>query len=322
MPVNRRHAIQALAATVAAWQLPGRAQGAAIKILVGFPPSGLPDMIARQLAEPLGRAFGVAAVVDNRPGANGRLAAQAVKSSPPDGRTLLITPASGMVHLPHVYKNLGYDPFTDFVPVAQLVENDFAFSISPRVPAKTLAEFVAWCRKNPEACTYGFPGLGSAPHLMGATLSKLADAPMRHVPYKGNSFAINDLAGGHITSMFSATTFVASAHKAGNVRILATTGAKRSAGFPDIPTFAELGMKGLTVSEGTWLLAPAKTPQAVVEKLAAAAIAASGTKEMKFILQDQASPAPLGPTALAALMREEYDRRGAVIRASGFTLTQ
>jgi tripartite-type tricarboxylate transporter receptor subunit TctC len=319
MSLNRRHALQALALAAGGMHIAGRAQGSATKILVGFPPSGLPDMVARALADPLGRTLGVPVLVDNRPGANGRLAAQAVKAAAPDGRTLLITPASGMVHLPHVYKNLGYDPFADFAPIAQLVENDFAFTISPKIPAKTLAEFVAWCRKNPDLATYGSPGLGSAPHLMGATLIRDAGAPMRHVPYRGNNYAITDMSGGHITAMFSATTFVTPGHKAGLVRVLATTGQKRSTGLPDVPTFAELGLKGMTIVEGTWLMAPAKTPPAVVEKLASAAIAACRSPQMNSALQGQAVAAPLGPVALAAVMREEYDRRGAAIRAAGFT---
>jgi tripartite-type tricarboxylate transporter receptor subunit TctC len=223
------------------------------------------------------------------------------------------------VHLPHVFRNLGYDPFNDFTPVAQLVENDFAFSISPKLPAKTLAEFAAWCRGNPDAATYGSPGQGSAPHLMGATLAKALDAPMRHVPYKGNAFAINDLAGGHITGIFTATTLVGAAHKAGNVRVLATTGRRRNAALPDVPTFAEAGVPALSMTEGIWVLAPARTPAALVEKLSIAAAQAAHSAEMKAAIQDQAIASPLAPQMLAGLMRDEFERRGAAIRASGFT---
>jgi len=318
MPMHRRFALQTIAAALSGVHTLGWSQAGVTKILVGFPPSGLPDMVARSLAEAMGRN-GMPAVVENRPGANGRLAAQAVKAAAADGRTLLITPASGMVHLPHVYKNLGYDPFTDFAPVAQLVENDFAFSVSPKLGVKTLAEFAAWAKKNPDAATYGSPGLGSAPHLMGATLAKALEAPMKHVPYKGNNFAINDISGGHISSMFTSTTFAAAAYKAGNVRLLGVTGRRRHAAFPDVPTFTELGFKGLSIVEGTWLLAPAKTPPSVLEKLAALAAAAATSQEMKNVIQDQATAAPLAPAAVAALMREEFERRGASVRAAGFT---
>lgn len=320
MPITRRQAVQALALSTAAVHLPGWTQNVT-KVLVGFPPSGLPDMVARAMAEAMGRA-GAPAVVENRIGANGRLAAQAVKAAAPDGRTLLITPASGMVHLPHVYKNLGYDPFTDFVPVAQLVENDFAFTISPRIPARTVAEFAAWAKANPDAATYASPGLGSAPHLMGATLSKALGVPLRHVPYKGNSFALNDMAGGHISSMFSTTSFVSGPHKAGTARILAVTGPRRHAALPEVPTFGELGIGQLAITEGIWLFAPAKTPAAVVEKIAASAVAAANTPEMKSAIQDQATVATLTPVALAPRLRGEFERRGEVVRSLGFTANE
>lgn len=322
MSMNRRHAIfHTLAiAALGTPALPLRAQAGAVKIMVGFPPSGLPDLVARALADPLGKALGVPAVVENKPGANGRVAAQAVKNAAPDGRTLLVAPASGMVHLPHVYDNLGYDPFKDFVPVAQLVENDFAIAISPKVPATNLREFAEWARKNPDRATFASPGQGSSPHFMGVVLARAIDAPLRHVPYRGSNFAVTDVISGTVSAMIASSTFVATAHKAGQMRMLATTGAKRLAATPQVPTFAELGIPKLSISEGTWLLAPAGTPAPVVDKLAAAAVAAVDSREMKGVIQDQAEPAPLGPAALSKLMREEFERRGEGIRAAGFTL--
>ncbi|MBL0422910.1 ABC transporter substrate-binding protein [Ramlibacter sp. AW1] len=321
MTMNRRLVLQSLALSgLSAHAAQAFAQGGVLKILVGFPPSGLPDQVARALADPLGRALGVAGVVENRPGANGRIAAQAVKNAQPDGKTLLVVPASGMVHLPHVYNNLGYDPFTDFTPVAQLVENDFAIAISPKVPATTLREFIEWARQHPDQATFGSPGQGSSPHFMGVTLAKAVDAPLKHVPYRGSNFAVGDVSGGHVTAMIAASTFVANAHKAGQVRMLASTGAKRLAATPDVPTFTELGIANLHLSEGTWLMAPARTPADVVDKLGAAALAAVRSPEMMNVIKDQAQPAPLGPAQLSRLMREEYERRGAGIRAAGFSI--
>lgn len=321
--IDRRTLLQSLALAGAAGCVPAlRAQGQVMKIFVGFPAGGLPDMVARALVDPLSKATGWSAVVENRPGANGRLAAQAVKNAPPDGRSLLITPASGMVHLPHVYKDLGYDPFADFVPVAQLVDNDFAFAISPKIPARNLKEFAEWANKNPAQATFGSPGLGSAPHFMGVTLARALQTRLAHVPYRGNNFALTDMSGGHIGSLIASTSFLAQAHKAGSVRILGTTGRARLASLPDVPTFQEQGIGQLTISEGTWLMAHAKTPAALVDKLADGALASLATPEMAPVIQGQASAAPLKGAALAKVMREDYDRRGAAIRAANFSASE
>lgn len=323
MNCNRRNALQALAAAGAAWAVPGaQAQAATARILVGFPPGGLPDMVARAIAEPIGQALGVAAVVDNRPGANGRIAAQAVKNAAPDGRTVLLCPASAMVHLPHVYKDLGYDPFTDFVPVAQVVENDFAFAISPKIPARDLKEFAAWCRANPQAATYGTPGPGSLPHFMGVALAKALGVTLNHIPYKGTNFAITDLGGGHIAAMISSSTFVVTPHQNGQVRVLGVTGRQRLPALPDVPTFLEQGITPLNITDGTWVMAPAKTPQAMVDKLAEAVISSLQGREMKQVTSGQAQAAPLRPAALRERMRQEFDQRGSYIRAAGFSATQ
>lgn len=323
MNPSRRHTLSTLLGAGASLaSLPGWAQSSNVKILVGFPPSGLPDQVARAIADPIAQAMGVPALVDNRPGANGRIAAQAVKNAAPDGMTLLLCPASAMVHLPHVYKDLGYDPFTDFAPVAQVVENDFAFAINPKIPARDLKEFAAWCRENPQTASYGTPGPGSAPHFMGVTLARAMGVQMNHIPYRGNNFAITDMAGGHISSMISSSTFVVNPHKTGQVRVLGITGRQRLPSLPEVPTFTELGIPPLNISEGTWVMAPARTPPAVVEKLADAIIASLKTRAMQQVIQGQAEAAPLRPAALTQRMRQEFDQRGVGIRATGFSANQ
>ena len=323
MQTTRRHTLRTLlGAGVTLSTMPGWAQSSTVKILVGFPPSGLPDQVARAIAEPVAQAMGVPAVVENRPGANGRIAAQAVKNAAADGHTLLLCPASAMVHLPHVYKDLGYDPFTDFVPVAQVVENDFAFAIGPKIPAKDLKEFAAWCREHPQMASFGTPGPGSSPHFMGVTLARALGVDMNHIPYRGNNFAITDMAGGHISSMISSSTFVVAPHKAGQVRVLGITGRQRLPSLPDVPTFAEQGIAQLSISEGTWVMAPARTPAAVVDKLADAVIGSLKTRAMQQVIQGQAEAAPLRSAALVQRMRQEFDQRGAGIRATGFSASQ
>lgn len=295
------------------------AQRGPIRVYVGFPPGGLPDLVARAVAEQFTRSMGVAAVVENKPGANGRIAGQAVKNAAPDGTSFLVAPASGMVHLPHVYKDLGFDPLTDFVPIAQMVENDFALAINRRIPATNLKEFAAWCQANPAQATFASPGIGSSPHLMGLQIAKALGVTIVHVPYRGGNLALGDLLGGHVASMISSTSFVMQPHKTGQVRILATTGRARSKVLPDIPTFDESGMQQLTLTEGIWLLAPARMPADLVEKFSQAAIESIQSKEMQVVLDGQTVGAPVGAKDLARQMRDEYERRGAQIKAAGFS---
>lgn len=321
MLTTRRNFIHHIgaAALIGSATVPARAQSTTIKIFVGFPPGGLPDLVARAVADQFKKSFGVTALVENKPGANGRIAGQAVKNAAADGSTFLITPASGMVHLPHVYKDLGFNPITDLVPIAQMVENDFALSIYPKIPVQTLQEFAAWCKANPAQATFASPGTGSAPHLMGLQIAKALGVKLTHVPYRGGALALGDLLGGHVSSMISTTSFVLQPHRGGQVRILATTSRARSTTLAQVPTFAELGMPQLTLTEGTWLMAPARMPAELVEKFSKAAMESVKTKEMQLVLDGQTVEAPIGAKELAKQMREEYEERGALIKAAGFS---
>lgn len=321
--MTRRRLLQQMMAAPLAWTVPSiRAQGGPVRVFVGFPAGGLPDAVARSVAPAVGALMGSPAVVENRPGANGRLAAQAVKNAAPDGRTLFVCPASAMVHLPHVYRDLGYDPFADFVPVAQLVENAFAFAISGKLPPKNLAEWAAWCRDHPAQATFGSPGQGSSPHFMGVTLARGIGATMNHVPYRGNNFALTDVSGGHISGMVSTTGQLLAPHKAGQLRILGVTSPKRLPELPDVPTFAEQGVPTLTLTEGTWVFAPARTAAPLVERLSEAVLGVLKNRDVATALETQADVAPLGATALAARLRKDFDERGAGIKAAGFTAGQ
>jgi tripartite-type tricarboxylate transporter receptor subunit TctC len=321
---DRRTFLGSMLAAPLATALPARAlaQADITKLFVGFPAGGLPDAVARTMAATVGRANGGTVTVENRPGANGRLAAQGVRTAPPDGRALLVCPASAMVHLPHVYPDLGYDPFADFTPVAQVCENAFAFAISGKIPATTMAEWVAWCRQNPDKATFGSPGQGSSPHFMGVTLARALGVTMNHIPYRGNNFALTDSAGGHISGMVSTTGQLLPPHRGGQMRILGVTSPKRLPELPDVPTFAELGVAALTLTEGTWVMASARTPAAVINRLSDAIV--EGLKDPAVIqaLKAQADIAPLGSRALAARLRKDYDERGAGIKAANFTAGQ
>jgi len=322
MSTSRREFVSRMAIAMAAsavFPASFAQQRGPIRIFVGFPAGGLPDLVARALAEQFRRSFDVATIVENRPGANGRIAAQAVKNAAADGTAFLIAPASNLSHLPHVYNDLGFDPLVDFVPVAQLVENDFAFAVSSKIPVETLKDFATWCQRNQDRAVYASPGAGSSPHFMGVTIANAIGAKMTHVPYKGNNLALTDLMGGHIASMIATTSFLLAPHRAGTLRILATTAHARTTVLPQVPTFGELGFGHLTLTEGIWLVAPAKTPMATVDRFATSAIESLKAKEMQGVLDGQAVAAPLASRELAKLMREEFDRRGVAIRNAGFT---
>ena len=319
MSLNRRQfAASVAAASLISQPFAALAQRGGMRIFVGFPPGGLPDLVARAVADQLRQSFGTPVVVENRPGANGRIAGQAVKNAAPDGNTFLVAPASNIVHLPHVYSDLGYDPIKDFAPVAQMVENDFAFTISSKIPATNLREFAAWCAKNPDKATFASPGAGSSPHLMGVMVAKSLGTKLTHVPYRGSSFALTDLIGGHVSAMMSSTSFVVQQHKSNQVRILATTGRSRSSVLPQVPTFQEQGMAELTLTEGTWLLAPAKTPQAIIDKASDAAVLSVQGPEMQAVIDGQTIAAPLGAIVMRRLMLAEFEKRGAQVKANGF----
>lgn len=319
MTLHRRTFLHALATAMGATATGAFAQAGPVKVYVGFTPGGVPDLVARAVAEQFKHSLGVAALVENRPGANGRIAGQAVKNAAPDGSAFLVTPASGMVHLPHVYKDLGFDPLTDFTPIAQMVENDFALAVSSKIPAQNLKEFAAWCKANPQQATFASPGTGSAPHLMGLQIGKALGVTLMHVPFRGSALGLTNLLGGHVAAMISTTSFVLQPHRTAQVRILATTGRARSTTLPNVPTFEELGMPQLTLTEGTWLMAPAKMPAELVDKFAKAAIESTRNREMQVVLDGQTVAAPLGARELARLMRKEYDERGAEIKATGFS---
>ena len=319
MHINRRHfTARILAASAAASVFPSHAQRNTVRLFVGFPPGGLPDQVARAVAEQMRRTMDAPVVVENRPGANGRIAGQGVKAAAADGFTYWVAPASNIVHLPHIYNDLGYDVLTDFVPVAQVVENDFAFAISAKVPATNLKEFADWCRKNPDKAAFGSAGTGSVTHMFGLLMGKELGVKLLHVPYKGNTLVLNDVAGGHLSGIVAVTSTLTQQHKAGTVRILATTSRTRSVVLPQVPTLAELGMEQLTLNEGTWVLARAGTPQTMIEKASIAAMQAAGSRELPAVNEGQTIAAPLGPIELRQLLQSEFARRGAMVKSIGF----
>jgi tripartite-type tricarboxylate transporter receptor subunit TctC len=302
---------------LAVWQS-APAQEGTIRILLGFPAGASSDLLTRLLADQMRTALGQAVIVENRTGAGGQLANEAVKNAAPDGTTLLMTPVATMSIYPHSYRSLRYDPFNDFEPLAHLANFQLALGVSAKVPAKTIAEYVALVKKDSKWGYYASAAPGSIPHFFGVMFARAAGLEMTHVPYKGTAQVLQALAAGEIAAATTLAADIGSLARSGKARILATTGAQRSPTFPDVPTFKETGFD----IEGTgWyaLFAPAKIPRGVATRLSGAAIDAMRSSSLRLRLESiGVEPTGLGPRELAAIMKRDYERWGPVIRASGF----
>lgn len=295
-----------------------------VKIVNGFPAGGTADATSRRIGEQLkGSVYTKnAAVVENKPGAGGRIACETVKNAAPDGATLLLTPYSCTAVYPHVYSNMSYDAFRDLTPVSIAAVMHHGLAVGPMVPesVKNAKDFVAWCKANPGKANYGSPAAGSLPHFLGALLSGYTNTPMQHVPYRGSVPGVADVIGGQLASMFTPSGDFLANYKAGKLRILATSGPARSRFTPDVPTFAEQGFGELTTEEWFGFYAPAKTPSAIIDNANAAINAA--LKAPTVI----SSLATFGLVARGSSVREmdksqrdEHFRWGPLVRHIGFT---
>lgn len=298
--------------------LPVAAQEKTVKFLVGFPAGAGLDTMTRLVADKMRVKLGQPVVVENRPGADGRIVMDALKIAPPDGLTLVMTPLVTVVTAPQVYKTLRYDPFADFAPVAHAAAFLFAFAVGPNVPAKSLAEYIAFVKQDPKNGSYASAGAGSLPHFFSVLFAQTAGIPMVHIGYKGSAPAITDLMGGQISAFMGTASDLAAQHKAGKLHVIATSGAQRARVLAGVPTFRE---QGYSIEGGGWYAAyaPAKTPPAEVERLAAAIIDGIRAPEVREKLEALGmEPTGLGPAELARIHRADYDKWGPVIRASGF----
>jgi tripartite-type tricarboxylate transporter receptor subunit TctC len=212
-----------------------------LKILVGFPPGGSADVIARIVADALRDDFNPV-VVDNKPGAGGRIALNMVKVAKPDGQTVIVLPSGPMVLFPHVYKKLDYDAVKDFTPVSQIARFQFGVVSGPSTNVKTVAEMIAKAKSDPGNASYGTPGAGTLPHFMGVLMEQSAGISLNHVPFQGGAPANNALLGGHIGYKFDVVSETAEFHRTGKARIIAVTGSQRDPQVPEVPTLKESGV--------------------------------------------------------------------------------
>jgi tripartite-type tricarboxylate transporter receptor subunit TctC len=318
---HRIRPIALLALCVAGFAaLPAAAQDKPpLRILVGFPPGGSADVIARMVGDAVRDEFSTV-TVENKPGAGGRLALAAVKAAKPDGQTVIILPSGPMVLFPHVYKKLEYDPVKDFTPVSLLAHFQFGVVSGPASGAKTVGEMLAKAKADPKGATYGSPGLGTLPHFMGVMLEQSTGVAMTHVPFQGGGPANTALLGGHIGYKFDVVSETAELHKGGKVRIIAVTGGVRDPQVPEVPTLKEAG---IPMEATAWfgMYAPAGLPPAVLAKLEKATMAAVRNPAMQDKLRKLGYD-PVGSSSadLAAAQRNDLARWEKPIKATGVQL--
>lgn len=286
-----------------------------IRFIVANSPGGGLDVVARLTAPMVGAALGQHLIIDNRAGATGSVAAELTAKSVPDGYTVLMGSIGNLAVNPHVYKGLGYDPTRDFAPVTFAVSGSNVLIVHPNVPAKTVQELVALARAKPNGLTYGSSGSGNAGHLAAELLSSMAKVRMVHVPYKGGAPAMTALLAGETQLVFASPSTAIPQVKAGRVRGLAVTTLKRSAMLPDLPTIAESGLPGFDTDNWYGIVAAARTPRAIIERLNAEFTRALEAADVKqALLRQGLEPAPGTPEAFGKYMRAEYEKWGKLVR--------
>lgn len=291
-----------------------------LKLVVGLPAGGNFDIIARLLADKLRVSLNQPAIVENRPGAQARLAIQHVKAAAPDGNTLVVAPGATIYLYPHVFKQLGYDPFTDLAPVAKLPTWELGLAVPASSPARSLQDFLAWAKAHPAAAFYGTPSAGSIQHFLGVSLSQTTGIGMEHIGYKGAAEVITALVGAQIPAAILNIGEMLNLQQAGKVRILATFGSQRAAELPDVPTAAELGLRMGPAQGWGGIYAPARTPDARIAQLNAAIVRALKEPDVRAKLAQMGmTPVDSTPRQLDEQGRRELEQWRQAVQASGFS---
>jgi tripartite-type tricarboxylate transporter receptor subunit TctC len=288
-----------------------------VHILVPYPAGGAVDVLARTLGDEVAKQWGQSVIVENRPGAGGVIASQALATSPPDGTTLIVV-ASGHATNPFLYSKLPYDTFKDFTPISLLASSPNILLVRADSPFKTLADLLAEARAKPGSLSYGMAGNGTSTHLAGELLKNLAKVDIVAIPYKGGAPAMNDLLGKQIPISFNNGPESMGQLSAGSVRALGVTTAKRAAILPDVPTIAEAGVPGYDTGVWWGLLGPANMAADVVARLSHDFVAAVNAPAVKDRLGSLgASPIGSSPREFDAQIRADYDKWGPIIKAAG-----
>src|ERR1044071_548158 len=308
--------IFAAAAVASAQQYPTHA----VNMIVPYAAGGPTDTVARVVAQAMGKPLGQSVIVENRPSAGGIIAPEAVKNARPDGYTILIHHI-GMATIPTLYRQLRFNPLTDFEYIGLINEVPMTIIANEKVPAKNLQEFLAYIKSNKDKVSYANAGIGAASHLCGMLFMSTIQLDLLTVPYKGTGPAMNDLLGGQVTFMCDQTTNTTSQIKSGKVKVYGVTSAQRVSSLPDVPTLQEQGLKGADVAIWHGLYAPKGTPKAALDKLVAALQETVKDESVKKRFADLAAttypPEKATPAALQAHLKEEIDKWTPLIKKAG-----
>jgi tripartite-type tricarboxylate transporter receptor subunit TctC len=320
--MRRRHLLSA--ALTSAWVAPARSQdypSRSVRVIVGFPPGGGTDLVARPLVQRLRSVLGQSGVVENRAGANGTIGLDAVAKSPPDGYTIGHVNSSVVVTNPLLYRNLPLNVATDIVPVCIVNESAAVIVVPEDVPARNLQEFVALARSQPGRFSFGSGGLGSGDHLGFELFRRATGVQILHVPYRGGGPALQDMMGGRIQMMISSFGMYRSQVEAGNLKVLAIFSRERQSYLPDVPTAVEQGWPDLIVPSWQGIVAPAQTPPAVIARLEEAYRSAVADPEVKELFASFGSAAVFrGQQEMARSIQEDRARWSSIIREAEIRL--
>ena len=297
----------------------GHAQNGPIKILVGLPPGGAVDIGARLVGAKLQGSLGQTVVIENKPGASTRIALQAVKLSEPNGQTLLVAPDAVVTLFPHVFKQVGYDPFKDLTPISQILHWSYGFAVPEASPAKTFAEFVALAKADPKLAFFASPSTGSQQHILGLQLGNLIGVKLDHVPFKGAADAISALLGNSVPSAILTLGELTNLHQGGKVRILATFTTARTADLPQVPTFTEIGYPQMQASGAVAVFGPPGMNPALTERISKAVQDAVADPSVKAKILSMGMEAKSSTSQeLDTYNRAELAKWGDVVKTSGY----
>jgi tripartite-type tricarboxylate transporter receptor subunit TctC len=317
MTIARTSSIFLLA--LLAFVAPAGAQPAG-RVLSGYPPGGAVDILARVVAEEFSRSLGRTYIVDTKAGAGGQIAVDTLKLAAPDGGTFLVAAETNMVVYPHTVRKPTYDTPKDFIPVAQIASYDIAFASKADPRVTDFASWTALARREPQAAVFASPGAGSNMHLFGVMLGDAIGTKLQHIPYRGTGPAVTDTAGGVVATVLSPVGTMLQYHEQKRLRILATSGAKRSEKLPDVPTFAEVGLPKLTQTGWFGLFAPAGTPPDVIARAHDAIAAGLKRPEVRARIAAMDMQIPtLSQPEFARQVASEYTSWASTVKAAGFT---
>ena len=288
-----------------------------VRLVVGYAAGGATDVLARLVAQKMGEALGQPIVVENRAGANSNVGAEVVAKATPDGYTLYVFTIANTINAT-LYDKLGYDPVRDFEPVGMIAKIPNVLVVNPKLPVKTVADYVRLAKESSDGVTFASSGSGSSIHLSGEMFRSRSGANMLHVPYKGSAPAVTDLLGGQVQSMFDNAPSALPHVKSGKLRAIAVTSAQHMPQLPDVPTVAESGLPGFDVQSWFSIAAPAGTPKPVIDKLNTALNKALNASDVRERMRDlAATPEPGTPEQLRTFAASEIKRWHDVVKQSG-----